>query len=105
VRALDGYRSSTFDDAVAPDGTIRPASREAIDAVLAHDPGALAKAVRDELDARGIRFESVDGDDSWHVDPIPRVIDGAEWERVAASSPRACCRSGCSTAPSTSSRR
>jgi uncharacterized circularly permuted ATP-grasp superfamily protein len=84
VRALDGYRSSTFDDAVAPDGTIRPASREVIDAVLAHDVGALAQDVRDEIDARGIRFESVDGDDSWHVDPIPRVIDGAEWERVAA---------------------
>jgi uncharacterized circularly permuted ATP-grasp superfamily protein len=84
VRALDGYRSSTFDDAVAPDGTIRPASREVIDAVLAHDVGALAKDLRDEIDARGIRFESVDGDDTWHVDPIPRVIDGAEWERVAA---------------------
>jgi uncharacterized circularly permuted ATP-grasp superfamily protein len=84
VRALDGYRSSTFDDAVAPDGTIRPASREVIDAVLAHDVGALAKDLRDEMDARGIRFESVDGDDTWHVDPIPRVIDGAEWERVAA---------------------
>jgi uncharacterized circularly permuted ATP-grasp superfamily protein len=84
VSALDGYRSSTYDDAVAPDGTIRPASRAVMQAVLAHDLGALAEDVRAEIDARGIRFASVDGDDHWHVDPVPRVIEGAEWERVAA---------------------
>jgi uncharacterized circularly permuted ATP-grasp superfamily protein len=84
VFALDGYRSSSFDDAVAPDGTIRPAARAVMAAVLAHDLGSLADGVREEIDARGIRFESVDGDDSWHVDPVPRVIEGAEWERVAA---------------------
>ena len=40
--------------------------------------------MRDEIDALGIRFASVDGDDSWHVDPIPRVIAAADWEPVAA---------------------
>jgi uncharacterized circularly permuted ATP-grasp superfamily protein len=84
VSALDGYRSSTYDDAVAPDGSIRPVARAVMEAVLAHDLTALAGSVRDEIDARGISFESVDGDDTWHVDPVPRVIDGADWERVAA---------------------
>jgi uncharacterized circularly permuted ATP-grasp superfamily protein len=84
VSALAGYRSSTYDDAVAPDGTIRPAARAVMEAVLAHDLASLADDVREEIDARGIRFESVDGDDSWHVDPVPRVIEGSEWERVAA---------------------
>jgi uncharacterized circularly permuted ATP-grasp superfamily protein len=84
VTALDGYRSSTYDDAVAADGSFRPAARAVMEAVLAHDLAALAGSVRDEIDARGISFESVDGDDTWHVDPVPRVIDGAEWERVAA---------------------
>src|SRR5687767_10028085 len=55
-----------------------------MDAVLAHDLPALARGVRDEIDGRGIRFESVDGDGAWHVDPVPRVIDGAEWEHIAA---------------------
>src|SRR5215217_8308202 len=55
-----------------------------MDAVLAHDVGALGAELSTEIDAMGIRFESVDGDDSWHVDPVPRVIAAAEWERVAA---------------------
>jgi uncharacterized circularly permuted ATP-grasp superfamily protein len=84
VSKLDGYRSSTYDDAVAPDGTVRPAARAVMDAVLAHDLGALAASVLEEIEGRGIRFESVDGDDSWHVDPVPRVIEAAEWEPVAA---------------------
>jgi uncharacterized circularly permuted ATP-grasp superfamily protein len=84
VNALDGYRSDTYDDAVAPDGTVRPGARAVMDAVLASDLDALSAAVRGEVDALGIRFASVDGDDAWHVDPIPRVIPAAEWEPLAA---------------------
>jgi uncharacterized circularly permuted ATP-grasp superfamily protein len=84
VNALDGYRSSTFDDAVAADGSVRAAARPVLEAVLAHDPGALARAVHEEIEERGIRFESVDGDDTWHVDPVPRAIGAAEWEPIAA---------------------
>jgi uncharacterized circularly permuted ATP-grasp superfamily protein len=84
VSVLDGYRSDTYDDAVAPDGSVRPAARAVMDAVLATDLAALGAAVRAEVDALGIRFESVDGDDTWHVDPIPRVIPSAEWEPLAA---------------------
>jgi uncharacterized circularly permuted ATP-grasp superfamily protein len=84
VDALDGYRSSTYDDAVAADGSIRAVSRAVMEAVLAQDLGALAARVREEIESRGIRFESVDGDDSWHVDPVPRAIEAGDWERVAA---------------------
>jgi uncharacterized circularly permuted ATP-grasp superfamily protein len=84
VNALNGYRSDTYDDAIAPDGTVRPAARAVMDAVLAADLGALSAAMRAQVDAMGIRFASVDGDDSWHVDPIPRVIPAAEWEPLAA---------------------
>jgi len=82
--ALDGYRSTTYDDAVAPDGSVRPHARAVMDAVLAHDLGELGTSVREEVAALGIRFESVDGDDSWHVDPVPRVITGEDWARVEA---------------------
>ena len=81
---LADYRAPGYDDAVDPDGAVRPAARPVIDLVLEHGPAELAAAVRDEVAARGIRFASVDGDDTWHVDPIPRVIPGDEWDALAA---------------------
>ena len=84
MSALDGYSSSTYDEAVAADGSIRPEGRAVIEAVLAHDLAELAAGVRGEIDGLGITFESVDGDGHWHVDPVPRAIAVAEWERVAA---------------------
>ena len=81
---LEGYRSSTFDDAVAPDGSVRPAARAVMDAVLACDLAALGAGVREAVDAMGIRFQSVDGDGAWHLDPVPRVIAAGDWARIAA---------------------
>jgi uncharacterized circularly permuted ATP-grasp superfamily protein len=78
------YRSNTYDDAIAPDGTVRPAARAVMEALLVAGLAERGAAVRGEVDALGIRFCSVDGDDSWHVDPIPRVIPADEWEPVAA---------------------
>jgi uncharacterized circularly permuted ATP-grasp superfamily protein len=80
---LPGYRADGFDDAVAPDGSVRPWARDALAAVLRHDLRELGRAVRGDVSAMGIRFASVDGDDSWHVDPVPRAIPAEEWERVA----------------------
>ena len=78
------YSSPTFDDAFAPDGTVRPHARGVIDLVRARDPGVLGRELRGALRKQGIRFESVDGDDTWHVDPVPRVIPADEWEPMAA---------------------
>jgi uncharacterized circularly permuted ATP-grasp superfamily protein len=82
--ALAGYASTTYDDAVTPAGDVRPAARPVMDAVLHHDLAALGRAVHEEVDTLGIRFSSVDGDDSWHVDPVPRVIEHADWQALAA---------------------
>jgi uncharacterized circularly permuted ATP-grasp superfamily protein len=81
---LEDYRSEFFDDAVAPDGTIRPEARAVMEAVLAHDLGALGTALREDVTNLGIRFASVDGDDHWHVDPVPRVIARDDWEQIEA---------------------
>ena len=78
------YISPTYDDAFAADGTVRPHAREVIGIVRSRDLGALGRRLRAVLHDRGIRFESVDGDDTWHVDPVPRVIPADEWERLAA---------------------
>jgi len=80
---LNAYRPPAFDDAIEADGTPRPWARETLETVLAHDLGALGQAVRDDVHGMGIRFASVDGDDFWHVDPVPRVIPASEWEAVA----------------------
>jgi uncharacterized circularly permuted ATP-grasp superfamily protein len=82
VSTLNGYRSDTYDDAVDRDGTIRPAARPVMDEILRADVGALGRQVRAEVDALGIRFASVDGDDSWHVDPVPRVIAADDWAQL-----------------------
>jgi uncharacterized circularly permuted ATP-grasp superfamily protein len=84
VSTLNGYRSATYDDAVARDGAIRPAARPVMDAVLRADVAVLGQRVRAEVDGLGIRFESVDGDGSWHVDPVPRVIAADDWARLEA---------------------
>ncbi len=45
---------------------------------------ALRQDVQRELGARGVRFGSGDGASEFVVDPIPRIIAAAEWERLAA---------------------
>ncbi len=77
------YRPDGHDDAIEPDGTVRPWARALLAAVAAHDLGALGRDVRADVAAMGIRFASMDGDDAWHVDPVPRVIPAAEWEPIA----------------------
>jgi uncharacterized circularly permuted ATP-grasp superfamily protein len=46
-----------------------------------HDPAALAAAARTAM--ADVTFGD-DGDDHFHLDPVPRVIAAAEWERLAA---------------------
>jgi uncharacterized circularly permuted ATP-grasp superfamily protein len=57
-----------------------PYQEAGADAVAAHDLAALAAAVRREVAQRGVGFRSADGDGDFHIDPVPRVIDAAEWE-------------------------
>ena len=45
------------------------------------DPAALAKAARAAMD--GVTF-GPPGDDAFHLDPIPRVIEAAEWAELEA---------------------
>ena len=82
--ALAGYHSDFFDDAVAPDGSVRPEARAVMEALLTHDLAALGTALREDITNLGIRFASVDGDDHWHVDPVPRVIAGDDWAKLEA---------------------
>jgi uncharacterized circularly permuted ATP-grasp superfamily protein len=56
----------------------------ALDAVRAVAPGELEAGVARAVEAGGVSFFSVGGDASFHLDPVPRVIAGEEWEPLAA---------------------
>ena len=81
---LAGYpvTDGVFDEGFAADGTVRPAARAGLDAVVRADPAALPGAVSRSLTRAGVRFSSVEGDLRFYVDPVPRVITAADWEPV-----------------------
>src|SRR5687768_13239133 len=81
---LSGYPVSdgVYDEAFSADGSVRPASRAGLEAVLRAGAGDLPGAVSRALRRAGVRFSSVEGDLEFYVDPVPRVITAAEWEPV-----------------------
>jgi uncharacterized circularly permuted ATP-grasp superfamily protein len=81
---LRDYRAEPgmFDEAIAPDGTVRAAARAPLEAVLRADPDALARGVADELERAGVVFNAGAGQLPFHVDPVPRVITAADWDHV-----------------------
>jgi uncharacterized circularly permuted ATP-grasp superfamily protein len=81
---LEGYHSDFFDDAVRPDGTVREEARVVMDLLAGRDLGVLGSGLREDVTNLGIRFASVDGDDAWHVDPVPRVIAREDWAQLEA---------------------
>jgi uncharacterized circularly permuted ATP-grasp superfamily protein len=54
--------------------------RESIDEV---DLSELSAAVARDASRRGVSFGSADGEQEFRIDPIPRLIDAAEWRLLA----------------------
>jgi uncharacterized circularly permuted ATP-grasp superfamily protein len=75
-------RAGIFDEALQPGGRPRPESAAALGAVVERGPGAALDAVRGDLRARGVTFSAVNGDAEFLVDPVPRVLTAAAWERL-----------------------
>lgn len=88
---LDGYEPGPLDEAVTPDGDIRPGYTAIIEALT---PGGLdgLRATARDLDRRrvaeGISFiAEIDGvptEQPFPLDPIPRVIGAADWDAIRA---------------------
>jgi uncharacterized circularly permuted ATP-grasp superfamily protein len=68
-----------FDEAFAPTGTPRNPYAEVLGALARHDLALLRERVRSKVAAAGIGFGPGRELD---VDPVPRVIEAAEWERL-----------------------
>ena len=76
--------AACYDEAIADDGSIRPSAEAALRALDGHDLEALAVSVERQGTDEGVVFHSSDGDEVFVIDPVPRVIPGAEWEDVEA---------------------
>jgi carboxylate-amine ligase len=73
--------SGHFDEAFAPTGTARPPYATVIDALAQQDLVELRERVRSNVDRIGLSFGP---GVPMAVDPVPRVIDAAEWEALEA---------------------
>ena len=71
------------DEAFGPDGRIRAAYEDVLGALAEVDLDALAWAVADAAAREGMVFRTDGGDDRFYVDPVPRVIERAEWDALA----------------------
>lgn len=79
---LDHYApvADAWDEAVDADGTARPGYRRTLDALLEIGPRAAAERTARFVERHDIRFG--DDDSPFVVDPVPRIIDAAEWRDV-----------------------
>lgn len=83
--ALAGYDAAAFyDEAMEADGSPRPASSAALAAVADHDLSELCSRLAVAVEREGASFNSVDGDTAFGLDPVPRVLSGAEWSELEA---------------------
>ena len=76
--------AESYDEAVASDGSPRPAGLEVLAAVAGHDLAALAGCLMEDMAGIGMTFRSIEGDERFVVDPVPRVLSGAEWAHLEA---------------------
>ena len=72
----------THDEALAADGAWRAHAAGARAALEGRDLAALVTAVRDRADRDGVRFASPEGSETFMIDPVPRVVPAAEWDRL-----------------------
>ncbi|MGR7027147.1 circularly permuted type 2 ATP-grasp protein [Geodermatophilus sp. URMC 62] len=73
-----------LDEALLPDGSDRPHAAEALAAVRAYGPGALAADVARAAAGLGLQHGPAGESHPFHVDPVPRVLERAEWAELAA---------------------
>jgi len=74
--------SGSFDEAVAPDGTVRPAYRDLLGEPTGADLNHVQAGVQTNLAAAGVEFGPEGMRSPFAVDCVPRVIDAAEWSAL-----------------------
>ena len=71
--------TSGFEEERDASGALRPGYAATLRALAGADLGALCRALAERFEQRGVSF----GADPFVVDPVPRLIAGAEWDALA----------------------
>ena len=71
-----------FDEALEPDGTPRTPYEEILDALAGMDLAALGDELLEDSREHGVWFAGADGPRPFRLDPVPRLINPAEWEEL-----------------------
>ena len=75
---------ASWDEAFTPDGTPRPPYQALMAGLDPLDLDAAGSTVAAALEEEGVTFGGGDARRAFHVDPVPRVIDSAEWAEATA---------------------
>jgi uncharacterized circularly permuted ATP-grasp superfamily protein len=71
-----------FDEAVAADGRPRPPYAELLSALGEADLEELSAAIASEVRRRGVAFQADGRTESFHLDPVPRLLAATEWAEL-----------------------
>jgi uncharacterized circularly permuted ATP-grasp superfamily protein len=83
-RRAAGAASRSFEEGVATGVHATEHDRRVRESLAGADLGELSAAVARDARRRGVSFGSADGEQSFRIDPIPRLIDASEWSELAA---------------------
>jgi uncharacterized circularly permuted ATP-grasp superfamily protein len=72
------------DEAIDEDGRWRPHVAAALQGAAEDDLEALSAAMADDVRRAGLRFPIDGGTETFHVDPIPRLLTAEEWQPIEA---------------------
>jgi uncharacterized circularly permuted ATP-grasp superfamily protein len=74
--------SGAWDEAWADAAAVRPHYSDLVEALRDADLHDLVQRVAHDLNSRGASFRGAEGLAAFRVDPIPRLIDAAEWAQI-----------------------
>ncbi len=80
----DPYVPDFLDEALTPEGVARPHYAELLESLRGRDLDGIAKTAQEQVERAGITFMSGGERHPFRIDPIPRVTEASEWERLAA---------------------
>src|SRR3954471_1585323 len=72
-----------YDEALEPGGRPRPAYAALLDELAAADLHDLSHAMMRDARTRGLVFGTGAEANRFHVDPVPRIVERGEWDRLA----------------------
>src|SRR3954470_347182 len=85
-RSVPPYQpeNGTYDEALAPDGSLREPGGAGLAALDSANPSELRDAVCARLHDAGVGFRSVGGETEFNIDPVPRVLGAREFDDLEA---------------------